>query len=450
MTNRLYRPAATASRRAGNSVAKLRSVLVGSQGRREITANSAWLLSDKIVRALLGLLVGAWVARYLGPEQFGTLAYVLAVVALFLPIANLSADAIVVRNLSQATASASAALGSVLALRLAFGGISWLLVVAAVAITSNGDKNLILLSALIGGMLVFQAADTIDLWFQSQSQSRRTVLAKLVAYTVASGVKITLIVVQAPLVAFGAVTALEAAMSACALFIAYRRFPTAYSWRPTVAHALALVSESWPFILSGLAIVVYMRIDQVMVREILGALNLGVYAAVLPISQFWTVLPMTIAMSVAPFIAKQRLTDVAAYERSLVLLFRCFFYMGVATAVITYATSSWLVPLLFGGAYTAAIPVLDAHAASNMFCFLGIAHGLWLVNERRFAARLYGTLFGGFSSVVLNLILLPRIGVIGAGLSAVVAQAIASFLINAVLDPRGFRLQIEAITFRRA
>ena len=117
---------------------------------------------DRLVRAVIGLLVGAWVARHLGPAHFGTLAYVLAYVALFQPFANLSADAIVVRNVSQAPNSAAEVLGAALALRLTFGFVCWFLAIAGAAMIGDEDSNLMLLTAVVGGTLLFQAADVVE------------------------------------------------------------------------------------------------------------------------------------------------------------------------------------------------------------------------------------------------------------------------------------------------
>ena len=426
---------------------RLRDLVAGSSTRRQVAANSGWLLLDRLVRAMIGLLVGAWVARHLGPAHFGTLAYVLAYVALFQPFANLSADAIVVRNVSQEPRTAAEVLGAALALRLAFGLVGWLLAVAGAALIGDEDSSLTTLTAVVGGTLLFQAADVVDLWFQSQTQSRRTVVAKLVVYAISAGVKIAMILADAPLIAFAVVTAVEGLLSAIAMIVAYRSFRTAHSWAVTREAVGAILSECWPFMLSGFAIVVYMRIDQIMIREILSVEDLGIYAAVLPLSQFWQVIPLTIATSIGPFIAKQRLTDEVAFRRSMTLAFRAFFYLGVLSAVTTYAASGWLVPQLFGVAYAGAVLVLDLHAISNIFCFLGIAHGLWLVNERRFTVRLYGTVLAGAATVGMNALLLPRIGLPGACIAAIAAQAIAAFFINAFLDRRGFRLQIAAITF---
>ena len=78
--------------------ASLRQRLAGRVNLHAVIHNSGWLMFDKLVRMLLGLVVGAWVARYLGPESFGELAYVLAYVAFFQAIANLGIDGIIVRE----------------------------------------------------------------------------------------------------------------------------------------------------------------------------------------------------------------------------------------------------------------------------------------------------------------------------------------------------------------
>lgn len=427
----------------------LRPYFAGRANLQAIVHNSGWLLFDKLIRLMLGLLVGAWVARYLGPEQYGQLAYVLACLAFFQAVVTLGLDNIVVRDISLHPERTAQILGTAFALRLGCGIGAWLLALLGAALLDGWDGTAVLLVLFAGSSLVFQAADTVDLWFQSQSQSRRTVVAKLVAYLLSSSIKVALILAQAPLLAFAAVLTIDAMLAAIGLFVAYRNFPCTQRWRRVGTQGVQFLKESWPFILSGLSIMVYSRIDQIMIKEMLGERELGIYAAVLPLSTYWQVVPTTLAVSLAPFLARQRLAGEDQYRRHVVSLFRVFFYLGVAVAVATYAVSGWLVPLLYGPDYLEAVRVLDVHVLSNTFCFMGIAHGLWLVNERRFAVRLYGTLLAGLSAVVMNFLMLPWLGLTGAGYAAIAAQAVAAFLINVFLDRRGFWLQVEAITFRK-
>ena len=427
----------------------VRPYLAGRNNLHAAMHNSGWLLFDKLVRLMLGLLVGAWVARYLGPAQYGELAYALAYIAFFQTVSTLGLDSIVVRDLVIHPEREAQILGTAFTLRFACGIFSWLVAVLGMVVISGWSDRSVLLVLLVGGSLVFQAADTVDLWFQSRSQSRRTVVAKLAAYLLSGGVKVALIVAEAPLAAFAAVLAFEAMSAALGLFFSYRRFRCSQPWRLVWVQGRQLLDESWPFILSGLSIMAYIRIDQIMIKEMLGERALGIYAVILPLSTFWQIIPTTFSVSLAPFIAKQRLAGEAQYRKTIVLVFRAFFYLGVFVALSTYFVSGWLVPLLFGTQYSEAVEILNVHVISNVFCFMGIAHNLWLVNERHFAVRLYGTVLAGISAVGINFLTLPWLGLIGASLAAIVAQALAAFLINVLLDRTSFWMQIEAITFRK-
>lgn len=409
---------------------------------RAIAGNAGWLLFDRMVRLLLGFLVGAWVARYLGPAQFGEFAYLLAFLAFFQAIANIGADAIVVRDLASGDAEPGAILGATLRLRLLAGvacWAAWLLVTVAL---HPGDGAALLLAAVVGGALLFQAADTVDLWFQSRSQSRRTVLAKLSAYLLASGVKVALILVEAPLFAFAAAVAFEFALVALSLAIAYRLYPAPARWTWRAAEARRVARAAFPFMLSGLSVVVYMRIDQLMLKGLRGDYELGIYAAALPLSQLWNVIPVTLAISFAPMIARRKKEGGQAYEDALLQVFRLFGVIALAASVLTAALAPFLIGLVYGEEFAAAAPVLAIHVFSNIFVALGAAQGLWLTNEGLGRLSLIKTAIGGVIAVCGNLIAIPILGATGAAFVTLISFAASAWLSNAVLAPKIFLMQM--------
>jgi O-antigen/teichoic acid export membrane protein len=421
----------------------LRRNIEGRPGFAAIMRNSAWLLFDKLVRMALGLAVGALIARYLGPSQFGELAYALAYIAFFGAIANLGIDGIVVRDIAKDNSVAPRVLGTAFALRLLVGTVCWL--VAIVGMLVYGDTNSAWLTALAGATLVFQAADTVDLWFQSQSQSRRSVIAKLIAYLISNGAKIALIVASAPLLAFAAAIALDAIVAAIGLGLAYRRYPAAGRWQHLAQEGRKLLKESWPFMVSGLAIIAYMRIDQIMLKEMLGNAELGLYAAALPLSQVWHFIPMTLYVSLAPFVARKRSENHAEYLKTLIWIFRIFLFMGLGVSVVTAMFSAFLIQLLYGQQFGAAADVLSIHVFTNIFIYAGVAHSLWVVNERQPGVRLYGTIMAAFFTVFANLFFIPRYGVVGVAWVSILAQFIAAIAINFFCARESFYLQIEAV-----
>ena len=102
----------------------LREWLDGRLVLQKTIGNTGWLLFDRVLRIVIGLTVGAWIARYLGPAQFGELAYVLSFIAFFQVIADLQADGFIVRDIAQEKGEASVILGTTLWLRVIFGRYS--------------------------------------------------------------------------------------------------------------------------------------------------------------------------------------------------------------------------------------------------------------------------------------------------------------------------------------
>lgn len=410
--------------------------------------NSGWLLFDKVLRMLLGVLVGAWVARYLGPSRYGELSYAVAFIAIFLAVAGLGADGITVRDLARNPEAAPEILGTAACSRAMAGLLSLVAAVLIAALTCRGDFLQVWLTAIIGSTLLFQAGDTIDLWFQSKSQSRRTVISKMIAYCISNGVKVVLIILKAPVIAFALVLMFDALTAAIALVVAYRAFPTARPWRYSRPRMWQLLRDCRPFIVGGFLMVLYLRLDQIMVKQTLGEHSLGIYAAAIWLLQLWLVVPTTLSTSLGPYVARRKAAGETPYRQMLVVVFRAYFLMGVASTLLTYILAPLIVQFIYGNAYETAVPVMRVYALTLPFAFLGLAHNLWLFNEGKYLVRVYGAVVAGLCTVAIISLLAPKIGLISASIAAIVSQAVVSLLINAPFDNQAFRMQLKAITFQ--
>lgn len=429
--------AAASRRRMSGFAARLRASAIA----RRIAANAGWLLVDRLIRLALTFVVGAWVARYLGPDRFGHLAYVFAFVAFFQTAANLGADSIVVRDIARDSAAAPSILGSMLRLRMLAGFVCWLAAVALTVLVDPSATETIMMTAIVAGAVVFQAADTVDLWFQSQLQSRRTVIAKLTAYVLTNGLKIVLVLAKAPLIAFAAAFLFDFIAAAIALAVAYRTLPTTLRWSFDAARARMLLTESWPFLLSGLSIIIYMRIDLIMLKALRSDYEVGVFAAAMPLSQIWQMIPLTLASSLAPYIAQRKLAGEDAYERAMVMIFRGFAALSVTVAIATALVAPVLVPLIYGARFTGSVDVLRILVFTNLFVAIGVAQGLWIANNRAGPLLVKQTICGAIVAVVGNWLVIPRWGAEGAAVVALVSYATSAMLVNIVFAPRLFALQ---------
>jgi O-antigen/teichoic acid export membrane protein len=425
-------------------LSRLASWLSQRPGLRSVLSNSGWMMVDRVVRMALALLVGAWVARHLGPGRYGELAYVLAIVVLWQTVSSLGLESIVVRDLAHGSAPASTILGTVFGLRVAASVLCWAATAATVAVLVPDNTMALVVAIILGSGIVFQMADLVDQWFQSRTQSRYTVLPRLVACIVASLVKVVMVLGNAPLWAFAAAFLCDTALAAAALAWAYRRQSAPRAWLFDRALAVRLLREAWPLLVAGLSVAIYMRIDVLILRALAGESQVGLYSAILPISTAFHFVPMTVCASVLPRLSLLRTTDPERYALRMQQLFSGMAWGGIAVAGLTALAAPLAVSLLLGPAYEGAVPVLQWHALSNVFLFLGVAQSVAIIGDRTPRIALYRTLFGAAISASANAALVPQWGAVGAAWAAIASYFGAAVLSNTFLAPHYLRMQLRA------
>ncbi len=389
---------------------------------QNVISNTGWLFFDNILRMGVGLLVGVWVARYLGPDQYGHLSYALAFVALFSSLSNLGLDNIAVRNIVRDSSTRDQILGTVFVLKLIGGVTAFGAIMATIVFLRPADNLTHWLVGITAAGMIFQAFDTIDYWFQSQVQSKFTVITKNTVFLLLSVVKIILILRKAPLIAFAWTGLAEIALGSLGLMVAYR-YNGHYlkAWRASLAFAKELFTDSWPLIFSGIVSMIYLRIDQVMLGQMVGNKEVGIYSAAVRLAEVWYFIPMAIYSSVYPSIVEARAMSEELFYGRLQKFYNMMAFIGYAVALPVTLLSGWVVELLFGHAYERAGAMLAVLIWAGLFVNLGIARSSFLMSMNWTRVHLMTVFLGSLINVALNLLLIPRYG----GMGAVIASCIA-------------------------
>lgn len=423
--------------------------LEGRRALKNIIANIGWLFADRILRMGVGLFVGVWVARYLGIEQFGLFSYATAFVALFSTLTTLGLPSLVIRSITHEPEKRAEILGTTFWLQLVGGITTLLLAVSIMFVLRHEDRLTLSLVAILASTSILKAFGTIELWFQSQVQSKYPVLAQNTAFLIVAIVKVVLINLQAPLLAFAGATLAESVVGAVGLILFYRL--QGYSlriWRWSLPLAKTLLHESWPLILSGFAIMIYLKVDQIMLGEMRGNQVVGLYSSATRISEIWYFIPTTIVSSAAPSIyAAKKAANESLYYQRIEKLLKILSLLAILIAVPMTFLSGAIITRLFGNSYAAAAPILAIHIWASLFVFMGVGASSWFIAEGLAHLTFIRTLIGSITNIILNFFLIPIYGGIGAAIATVISYAISSVLANAV-NPRTWRifiLQIRSI-----
>lgn len=391
-------------------------------------ANSLWLIGDRLLRMGLGLLVGVWVARYLGPEGYGSLSFAGSYVMLFSALAMFGLESIVVRELVQQPEQERTVLGATFLIRFVAGICAYLLALGLLLFIRPGDWILLLLVALLGSSLLLQAFETVDLWFQSRVLSRYSVICRSTAFILSSVAKVALVLCNFSLVAIVAATAFETLLAALLLVIAYRRQSGIgiSGWQRDPARLRSLLTTSVPMVLSGIVLMIYLRVDQVMLGVLASQTEVGLYAAAVRISEIWYFIPTAIVSSVFPGLIELRSGKPELFEQQLQRLYNLLSFLGYAVALPVTVLAPWLVKLLFGAAYQQSALLLSVLIWAGLFANLSVVRNAHFIALDWGRSLLWATSLGAASNVLLNLLLIPRYGALGAAIATCLSYWVAA------------------------
>ncbi len=396
-------------------------------GLRKIVSNTAWLFSDRVVRMPINLFVGSWLARYLGPSQFGALNYAMAFVALIAPMAAMGIDSIVIRDLVRDPDAESRTLGTGFAMKL-IGNIALIFVIVTSAwVLHAGDKTTRWIIFIFALSNVFSATDLIDLYYQSMVQAKYAIYARNIAFAVGTILRVIWLLLHGSILAFAWISFIESVATACALIAIYQAGGhQVVRWRAQWSRAKQLLAEGWPLMLSGLVVMIYMRIDLLMLGSLLGDEAVGKYAAAEPrvgIVVLRAIGDMQFGGAKYHPDARSE-SDLLHTTRTAIVhpdgwdeLRRSHY--GYGSGTLDHVDSlRCQIPVRHVDTY-------DPCLGTPVCLWAGRERQPWLVAEGLLIFSMVSTVVGAVVNVLLNLWLIPRFGGPGAAVATLIAQFVA-------------------------
>lgn len=398
-------------------------------GFRRYFANTGWMFTGQFFSLVVAFFVGAWVARYLGPAQYGILNYVISFAGLFSFLASLGIDNILTRELVSRPEKRDELLGTAWRLKLAGGFLA--LAGASVAILFVEKDALIrLLVFLFSFSFIFQAAGVVLLFFQAEVKARRNTKVQMIASLISAVLKIVLILSGLGLGWLVVIYALETLLLGIGFFWSYRGYGlTRSAWKFNPDLARRLWRDAWPLMLSIAAAFVLLRIDQVMIGLMLGKAEVGLYAAAAKVSEVWYFVPGIICVSLFPAIVNALKTDRELYRQRLKHLYSLLLFLALGISIPIAFLAESIIVFLFGPAYAAAAPILQIYIWSGIGLFISYGLGQELTAENRTRTVFVLNLSAMILNILLNLWLIPRAGLTGAAWATLISYSFSAVFV---------------------
>ena len=389
--------------------------------------SSVWLVSEKLISISISIIVTLAVARHLLPEQFGQLNYLISVVSLISPLLALGLNSIISRELLLRPEDNHLIMGSAFVLR-ALSAVCILPAAIWVASLYLAASQINLFTVLMI-FNIFHAAHVVDFWLQANLESRYAAVLRLVSLVVFSAARLAAVKYGAGFSVFVYLAAIEMAFIALLYLFTYERLSGGVrKLQASVKESKRLLRDGRWLIVSGVAAVIYLKIDQVMLGVMLDQRAVGIYAAAARVSEVWYFIPAAIAASFFPRLIKQKKANPAVYRLELQKINDFLFCSGLAIAVLVSLLANWLI-LLFGEAYIDSVPILVAHIWAGIFVFTRALLSKWLITENLLRLSMLTQVLGAAVNVILNIQLIPLYGPVGAAYATVVSYAVAGYLV---------------------
>ena len=428
-----------------------------SETKQKVVRNLFWAVTGKVVTLLGSLLVGIFVARYLGPEQYGLMNYVVSFVALFQVFASFGLDNIEIREESKCKGTgekgrvpgveANTILGTAFGLRLIFAGITMLFVILT-AWLFEADTFTKWMITLYSLSMIMNTFGVIRNYFTSIVWNEYIVKTEISRTIIGALIKVILLLLHAPLAWFIAATLFDTILIAGGYLLSYRKqIASPRLWTFDLPTAKYLIKESFPLLLSGAAVVVYQKIDQVMIGNMIDKASVGQFSVASKFVELLIFIPTILSQTIAPLLVRIHQSGEKAYENKAFNFISITVWLCLLFAIVVSLLSNFVVIYTFGVQYSAAIPVLQIMAFKVLGMALSQTVGQMIIIEKQQKYAFIRNLMGCVVCVILNFFLIPRYGIIGSAYVSIITTLFVGWIANFLIPPyrRYFWLQCKAL-----
>jgi O-antigen/teichoic acid export membrane protein len=392
-----------------------------------IVSNVVVQLAARVITLGVSVITVSLTARTLDPNGYGVWSGVSSYVALFSVLTDLGFTTAAMQRMSAEPERESEWLGALAGARtaLSVGATVVCLLCIPLFLTNQGDSYVVAL--ILATTILSTGAATLMAVFQSRLRSGLALSFTVLQSFVWLGAVSFLALTHASVVGFAIAYTLLIAFTSSLQFLATRRFAS-IAWRAGRALWRPLIRVAIPLGIAGVFITVYYQIDSVLLLQISGQHEAGIYGAAYGFLSPLGFLPTAVMVSFFPVLSAVHLTDPARVRRLVQI---CADMMGVISLPIlagTIALSAQIVHLLYGSDFARAggvLPILMIAFVS--ICFGSLAGFLAPIVKLQWRLALYSGV-GAAANVALNIVLIPSYGAYGSAWATVATEILTMVL----------------------
>lgn len=396
--------------------------------KRQIASNAAWMIGCKVFQALLGVVVTMLTARFLGPSNYGIINYASSLVAFVAPIGKLGLDSILVNEFINHPDKEGEIVGTSIVMSL----ISSLLCIAGlagfIALANPGEEITLIVCTLYSVVLFAYAIELIQYWFQAHLLSKYPSIAMLVAYFAKSVYQVVLLINGSNIYWFALSSAFDVFIIDLIILAQYKRI-TKQKLSYSYAAAKRMFAQSKHYIVSSMMVTIFANTDRIMIKMMLGDSQTGFYSAAVACASLTSFVFSSIMYSVRPIILEKHKNRENSFDKWLTSLYSIIIYLSLIQCVVIALFAPIIISILYGSSYLAAVEPLRWIVWYTTFSYLGTIRDIWIMAKEKYNLLWKINLVGAIGNILLNLVMIPLMGISGAAIASLLTQIITNVVL---------------------
>ena len=389
--------------------------MLRTEGFRKYLNNTSWLLGEQVIRLVVVLVTGIYVARYLGDSLFGQLNYATGFVGMFFALSAMGVDQIIARDLVNRPERRDALLGTAGAIKL-MGSAALLVIVMVVSWAKDMESSTAMLVLIIAAAELLNPFTVIEQHFMANVKADRIVRVQFTQVLLSAAMKMLLIWMGASLIWFAWIYVVEGVIVAIGYtWLLERDGISIRTWRVSRATMGYVLGQSWPMLVYGVALYIQAKIDQVMIGDLLARTDgqeaayaeVGQYSVALKMIEALGFLPVIVQKSLAPAVTRARAEDPALYADRMLNLYRLMFLLFLITSVPLFFVAEPMIVWMYGEEFRPAGFLLSLFAIRLFFTNMGVAKASFITNESLFRYSLLTAIIEAGLNIAINNLLIP-------------------------------------------
>ena len=397
--------------------------------KNKTVKNATWIIVCKIIQAGLSLVVTMLSSRVLGPAGYGLINYAMSIVTFLAPIMYLGFTSVLVQEIVQHPELEGETLGTAIAMSffsslVCIGGVA-----AFVSIANKGETETLIVCLLYSVLLIFQSVEIIVYWFQAKLLSKYSSLTILAAFIAVSLYQLWVLFTGKSIYWFAISNALNYFLIASILIIIYKKLggqKLSFSFNTF----RRMFARSKYYIISDMMITIFAQTDRIMIKLMLGDSQTGYYSAAVTCATMTGFVFTAIIDSMRPTILEAKKDNTPGYELNMKRLYNIVIYLSMLQSLLITLLSGFIVRILYGSDYAAAVPALRIVAWYTTFSYIGSVRNIWILAEGKQKYLLCINMLGAVANVALNFLLIGKFGINGAAFASLITQIFTNVIIG--------------------